>query len=202
MWRLTLSELSHSFGPKAVFGPIRFDADITRLGISGANGAGKSTLMRILAGLMDPASGTMSWTRDGMTIEPAAIRHDLGFAAPYLGIYPELSVRENLDFVASLRGLGSEAVLSAADRLGMTDFLHQTAGACSSGQQQRLRLATAIVHSPSLLFLDEPGTNLDAAGFDTVAALVREWRGAVVVASNQADELSWCMERLTVDGRP
>jgi energy-coupling factor transporter ATP-binding protein EcfA2 len=63
-------------------------------------------------------------------------------------------------------------------------------------------LATAIVHSPSLLFLDEPGTNLDATGFDTVAALVRDWPGAVVVATNQADELSWCLETLTVDRRP
>jgi ABC-2 type transport system ATP-binding protein len=158
--------------------------------------------MRILAGLMDPASGSMAWTRTGMPIEPADIRHHLGFSAPYLGIYPELSVRENLTLVASLRGLGSAEVESAAERLGMAGFMDQRAGACSSGQQQRLRLATAIVHSPSLLFLDEPGTNLDATGFDTVAALVRDWPGAVVVASNQADELSWCLETLTVDRRP
>ncbi|MEN9840139.1 MAG: hypothetical protein RL177_1618 [Bacteroidota bacterium] len=202
MWRLTLSELSHSFGPKPVFGPLGFDAEVNRLGISGANGAGKSTLMRILAGLMDPASGSMTWTRTGVPIEPADIRHHLGFSAPYLGIYPELSVRENLTLVASLRGLGSAEVESAAERLGMAGFMDQRAGACSSGQQQRLRLATAIVHSPSLLFLDEPGTNLDATGFDTVAALVRDWPGAVVVASNQADELSWCLETLTVDRRP
>jgi len=198
MWRLTLSELSHSFGPKPVFGPLGFDAEVNRLGISGANGAGKSTLMRILAGLMDPASGSMTWTRTGMPIEPADIRHHLGFSAPYLGIYPELSVRENLSLVASLRGLGSAEVESAAERLGMDGFMDQRAGACSSGQQQRLRLATAIVHTPSLLFLDEPGTNLDATGFDTVAALVRDWPGAVVVASNQADELSWCLETLYV----
>lgn len=200
MWRLTLSGLSHSFGPKPVFGPLGFDADVSRLGISGANGAGKSTLMRILAGLMEPASGSMQWTRDGIPVEPADIRLHLGFAAPYLGVYPELSVRENLELVAALRGLGPTAVDTAAERLGMTGFMDQRAGACSSGQQQRLRLATAIVHTPRLLFLDEPGTNLDATGFDTVAALVRDWPGSVVVASNQPDELSWCMERLTVDG--
>lgn len=198
MWRLTLSELSHSFGSKAVFGPIRFDADITRLGIAGANGAGKSTLMRILAGMMDPASGSVAWTHRDQPVAAADIRHHLGFSAPYLGIYPELSVRENLEFVASLRGLGSDAVGAASARLGMEPFMDQRAGACSSGQQQRLRLATAIVHSPSLLFLDEPGTNLDAAGFDTVAALVRDWPGSVVVASNQPEELAWCQESLLV----
>jgi ABC-type multidrug transport system ATPase subunit len=200
MWRLTLSELSHSFGLKHVFGPLGFDAEVNRLAVSGANGSGKSTLMRLLAGLMDPSSGILTWTCSGVPIEPTHIRHHLGFAAPYLGIYPELSVRENLTLVASLRGLGSAEVASAAERLGMGGFMDQRAGACSSGQQQRLRLATAIVHSPSLLLLDEPGTNLDASGFDTVSNLVRDWPGAVVVASNQADELNWCQERLTVDG--
>lgn len=200
MWRITLSKLTHSFGPKAVFGPLSLDADLTRLGIAGANGAGKSTLLRILAGLMEPESGSISWTKNMQPVELADIRHHLGFSAPYLGLYSELSVRENLAFVASLRGLGAEAVNAAAERLGMTEFMEQRAGSCSSGQQQRLRLATAIVHQPSLLFLDEPGTNLDASGFDTVSELVREWPGAVIVASNQPDELSWCRERLTVDG--
>ncbi len=200
MWRLTISKLTHSFGSKPVFEPLEFDADIRRLGISGANGAGKSTLMRILAGLMEPSSGTFAWTKDEVSVVPADIRHNLGFSAPYLGIYPELTVRENLDFVASLRGLGAPEVATAAERLGMSDFMEQRAGSCSSGQQQRLRLATSIVHSPGLLFLDEPGTNLDISGFDTVAALVRDWPGSVVLASNQSDELSWCLERLTVDG--
>lgn len=199
MWRLTLSELTHSFGTKAVFGPIRFDAEVRRLGISGANGAGKSTLMRILAGLMDPASGSVAWFHGSSPVAQADIRKQLGFSAPYLGIYPELSVRENLEFVASLRGLGSEAVHTASARLGMDGFMDQRAGSCSSGQQQRLRLATAIAHAPSLLFLDEPGTNLDAAGFDTVAALVRDWPGAVIIASNQPDELGWCSDTLNVD---
>jgi ABC-type multidrug transport system ATPase subunit len=198
MWRLTLSELTHSFGTKAVFRPIRFDAEIRRLGISGANGAGKSTLMRIMAGLLEPTSGSVAWSHGSESVAQADIRLHLGFSAPYLGIYPELSVRENLEFVASLRGLGSDAVNAASARLGMDDFMHQRAGSCSSGQQQRLRLATAIVHSPSLLFLDEPGTNLDAAGFETVAALVRDWPGSVVVASNQPEELSWCLETLYV----
>jgi ABC-type multidrug transport system ATPase subunit len=202
MWRITLSKLTHSFGPKAVFGPLSLDADLTRLGIAGANGAGKSTLLRILAGLMEAESGSITWTKNRQPVELADIRHHLGFSAPYLGLYSELSVRENLVFVASLRGLGAEAVDAAAERLGMTGFMDQRAGSCSSGQQQRLRLATAIVHQPSLLFLDEPGTNLDATGFDTVAVLVRDWPGAVVVASNQPEELEWCSDTLTVDHRP
>lgn len=198
MWRLTLTELSHSYGLKPVFGPLRFDADIRRFGISGANGAGKSTLMSILAGLLEPASGSVRWSRDSEPVEPAHIRRHLGFAAPYLGIYPELTVRENLDFVASLRGLALSAVDDASERMGMRGFLAQRAGACSSGQQQRLRLATAILHLPELLFLDEPGTNLDAAGLATLAELVRDWPGAVVIASNQPDELAWCQETLHV----
>lgn len=198
MWQITLSELSHSFGSKAVFGPLSYAAPVTRLGVAGANGAGKSTLMRILAGLMEPESGSVSWFKDEELIATDHIRQDLGFCAPYLGVYPELSVRENLEFVASLRGLGSDAVADACDRLGMREFMDQRTGACSSGQQQRLRLATAIVHAPSLLFLDEPATNLDATGFDTVAALVRDWPGSVVVASNQADELLWCRETINI----
>jgi ABC-2 type transport system ATP-binding protein len=158
--------------------------------------------MRILAGLMEPASGSIAWSHHEEPVDVSDIRQHLGFSAPYLGIYPELSVRENLEFVASLRGLGSDSVSIASVRLGMEPFLDQRAGSCSSGQQQRLRLATSIVHSPSLLFLDEPGTNLDAAGFETVAALVRDWPGAVVVASNQPDELEWCSDTLTVDRRP
>lgn len=198
MWRLKLTDLTHSYGRHPVFDPIRFDADVHRLGISGPNGAGKSTLMAILSGLIEPSQGFVAWTASGTSVSMSDFRSVIGFAGPYLGLYPELTVRENLRFIVDLHGLDADRIDSLATQLEFRPVLDQRVGACSSGQQQRVRLATSIIHQPTVLFLDEPGTNLDESGLAIVASIVRDWPGPVIIASNQPAELAWCSQTLTV----
>jgi len=198
MWRLKLSNLTHSYGRNLVFAPIHFDADVSRLGISGPNGAGKSTLMSILGGLIEPSQGSVSWNEHQTPMSMSDLRSKIGFAGPYLGLYTDLTVRENLKFICDLHGLDAARIETLAARLEFSSVLDQRVGACSSGQQQRVRLATAIIHQPTLLFLDEPGTNLDETGLAIVASIVRDWPGPVVIASNQPTELAWCKETLYV----
>ncbi len=198
MWRLKLTNLTHSYGRHPVFPPIHFDADVSRLGISGPNGAGKSTLMSILAGLIEPSHGSVFWAENSHPVSMTDLRARIGFAGPYLGLYTELTVRENLRFICDLHGLDAACIDSVAEQLEIMTALDQRVGACSSGQQQRVRLATSIIHQPKVLFLDEPGTNLDESGLAIVASIVSDWPGPVVIASNQPTELEWCHETLYV----
>jgi heme exporter protein A len=198
MWRLKLTDLTHSYGRQSVFAPIHFDADVTRLGISGPNGAGKSTLMSILAGLIEPSQGSITWTEKGLAVSMHELRSKIGFAGPYLGLYTELTVRENLRFICDLHGLDVARIETVAAQLEFDSVLDQRVGACSSGQQQRVRLATSFIHQPAMLFLDEPGTNLDESGLSIVASIVRDWSGPVIIASNQPSELAWCQDTLYV----
>ncbi len=202
MWRLKLTDLTHSYARKPVFAPINVDADVSRLGISGPNGAGKSTLMAILAGLIEPSQGSVAWTEKNIDVSMPDLRFKIGFAGPYLGLYTELTVRENLRFICDLHGLDVDRIEPLATQLEFESALDQRVGACSSGQQQRVRLATSIIHQPTVLFLDEPGTNLDESGLAIVATIVRDWPGPVIIASNQPAELDWCQETLTVGSRP
>jgi len=198
-----MNEIRHSYGHRAVLGGVGFSGRLGVMGIAGANGSGKSTLLDILAGRIRPSSGSLSWiSAEGEVISASAIRTRAGYCAPTLGLYPELTVRENLDLVARLRGSDAAAVTEWLDRFQITHVASQPVGNCSTGQQQRTRLATAFLHRPSLVFLDEPGTNLDSAGLLVLSELIRSGSHSIVLASNDPAELAWCGETVTVGRRP
>jgi len=203
MWTLEMIEIRHSYGHRAVLDGVGFSGPLKVMGIAGANGSGKSTLLDILAGRMRPTSGTFSWTSpDWEPIPATTIRTRAGYCAPTLGLYPELTVWENLDLVARLRGVDEEAVNEWLDRFQIAHVASQPIGHCSTGQQQRTRLATAFLHRPTLVFLDEPGSNLDAAGLLVLSELIGSGACSVVLASNDPAELAWCGGIVTVDRNP
>ncbi|MEM6456976.1 MAG: ABC transporter ATP-binding protein [Acidobacteriota bacterium] len=152
--------------------------------VTGANGSGKSTLLRVLAGLLAPQAGTIECRIDGRALDVAARRRAVGYLAPDLAFYPELSCAENLDFIGRLRGLAPDAGRTLLVRLGLPPG--RRAGALSSGMNQRLRWAFALLHRPAVLLLDEPLQNLDAGGRDDVLALLGEHleRGGLAVVAN------------------
>lgn len=167
----------------------------------GLNGAGKTTLMRMLLGMVRPDGGqallhgTDVWTRPDWTHVGALIE------TPFA--YPELTVRENLAAAATLHGLpdGRDAVAGAIDRFGLDRWADRRARVLSLGNRQRLGIATAVVHGPSVLVLDEPANALDPAGVVFIRDLLREYaaRGAaVLVSSHHLDQLARVADTITV----
>lgn len=143
--------------------------------LRGANGAGKSTLMRIVAGLSRPTSGDVYIFGQKSSEQLAQI----GYMAHAPLVYDELSGIENLRFFAQLYGIESEAPLEEAmRRVGLNPRLSRRVGQYSQGMRQRLSLARAIFHSPKLLLLDEPFSNVDPESAGQIAQLLASMRAS------------------------
>ncbi len=152
--------------------------------VSGPNGSGKSTLVRILAGLLAQESGTVEYVEDGRSLGIAERRRALGYVAPDLALYEELSAVENLEFFCRLRGVPAERASETLEILGLPE--DRLAGALSSGMRQRLRWGWALLDRPKLLLLDEPFQNLDRPGVEQGTELLSRHldAGGLAVAAN------------------
>jgi heme exporter protein A len=166
------------------------------VGICGPNGSGKSTLLQIICGLQRPSKGTVLY-RCERDLKPAEARSYIGFVSPALSLYDDLSAAENLSFFAAWRGVPCDAA-SLLVRVGLDPGRRDPLRSYSSGMRQRVKLAWAIMHQPSILILDEPGSNLDDEGRAVVSSLISEWRerGWVAVAGNDEDDLAQCTRRV------
>jgi len=151
--------------------------------VRGSNGSGKSTLLRCLAGLLAPEAGQIDYSENGSVLDTAERRRRIGYVAPDLAFYEELSTLENLIFFARLKRVPAERGAELLDRVGLPH--DRAAGALSSGMRQRLRWAFALLGRPRLLLLDEPFQNLDAPGEELGRELLVEHleQGLAVVAS-------------------
>jgi heme exporter protein A len=162
--------------------------------VTGHNGIGKSTLLRLLAGIQQPSSGTIRYTIGGVHYAPAEASGAIGMVGADIQLYRELTAREHLAFVADLRGLckRQSAELALAE-VGLEGRADELVAGFSSGMLQRLRYALALLHQPPVLLLDEPTTNLDAAGIALVDRVVEEQRrrGITVIATNDRRDLRY-----------
>lgn len=150
--------------------------------VTGANGSGKSTLLRCLAGLLLPDAGEIAYREadaaasgtddltDSPLLDAGERRRRIGYVAPDLALYEELTTEENLAFFSRLRGVPRERGPALLQRLDLP--LDRPAGALSSGMRQKLRWAWALLHRPRLLLLDEPFQNLDARGEGVVREML------------------------------
>jgi len=148
--------------------------------LRGENGAGKSTLLRMIAGLNEPTEGSI-FIYGARNKEALA---QMGYMAHAPLLYEELSGMENLRFFASLYGISSDEPLAQAMlRVGLDPKLERRVGQYSQGMRQRLSLARAIFHSPRLLLLDEPFSNVDPDSAAAIAKLLAGMRdeGATIV---------------------
>ncbi len=135
------------------------------LGLIGPSGAGKTTTVRLLTGALKPTSGRLSVLGEDPTRFRRQTRERIGYMPQLFTLYPDLTARENVDFVASLFGLlffrRRRRVREVLELVELWDTRGRRAGDLSGGMQRRLELASALVHEPSLLFLDEPTAGLD-----------------------------------------
>jgi heme exporter protein A len=155
--------------------------------VTGPNGSGKSTLLRCLAGLLAPDSGEVDYRQDGgATLSAAERRLRVGYVAPDLALYEELTALENLAFFARLRRVDAARGGELLARLSLPPG--RPAGLLSSGMRQKLRWAWALLHRPRLLLLDEPFQNLDASGEGVVRELLAEHlEGGLAVIAQPVD---------------
>ncbi|MEX0823135.1 MAG: ABC transporter ATP-binding protein [Balneolaceae bacterium] len=202
MIHLTVTSLKKSFGRKVVFNGLSFTSTSRVIGVSGINGSGKSTLLRCLSGLLAPSKGSIEWNVKSENYTPKKIRGQIGYVAPYINLYEELTVFENLNFLIQLQSVkstNSDTIKKHLLQFDAHTLVNQPFGDLSTGQQQRIKLTAAILHKPDILFLDEPGTNLDSKGKQSVRRLIDSFRNQnkmLILASNQADELDQCDEIL------
>lgn len=135
------------------------------VGLLGPNGAGKSSLMRILATLARPSAGEVIWRGHNTITTPDALRSSLGYLPQDFGIYPALSAREFLLFLATVKGLSKADARDRVDHclsaVGLNDVANRPLAGYSGGMRQRVGIAQALLNDPALLIVDEPTVGLD-----------------------------------------
>lgn len=168
----------------------------------GANGAGKSTLLRLVAGLCRPSAGSVKINGCDPQRTPEA-RAEIGLLSHQTLLYDQLTARENLRFFAQLYGLDDpdQRLAAALATVGLNERLDQRVGSFSRGMKQRLAIARAILHDPSILLLDEPFTGLDAKASAALHHLVRRLRQegrTCILVTHRLDEADGLVDRLLV----
>ncbi len=209
--------LSKRFG--ALLAVDRVDLSVPRAnvyGFLGPNGSGKSTTIRMLCGLLTPSEGEIDVLGFRIPEQAEALRRQIGYMTQKFALYEDLTVRENMEFMAAVQGLSRAQRKMRIDELveaySFADRQKQLAGTMSGGQKQRLGLACAIVHKPELLFLDEPTSAVDPESrrdfweklFDLADAGT-----TILVSTHYMDEAERCHRiairetgRLVADGTP
>lgn len=190
--------LNKSFSDKHVVRDVSIRVEEGRItGFLGPNGAGKTTTLRLLCGLLTPDSGEGEVLGLDFRTRTDAIKRQTGYMTQRFSLYEDMTIQENLDFIARVYGLSDRKgrVARALEGLGLADRRNQLAGALSGGWKQRLALAAATLHEPRLLLLDEPTAGVDPKArrefWDEIHALAD--RGlTVLVSTHYMDEAERC----------
>ncbi|MBK8163153.1 MAG: ABC transporter ATP-binding protein [Gammaproteobacteria bacterium] len=166
-------------------------------GFLGPNGSGKTTSIRMLCGLLTPDSGSGTCLGYDVVRQTRAIKREVGYMTQRFSLWEDLTIRENLDFIARMYGMSDRraAVTRALDELGLTSRQNQLSGTLSGGWKQRLALAACMMHEPRLLLLDEPTAGVDPKArrdfWQEIHALAA--RGiSVLVSTHYMDEAERC----------
>ena len=161
---IDVAGLNKHFGDKHVVRDLALQVREGEIfGFLGPNGSGKTTSIRMLCGLLTPDNGRGTCLGFDVLRESAAIKRQVGYMTQKFSLWDDLTIRENLDFVARMFGMANrrEAVARALEELGLSGRRDQLAGTLSGGWKQRLALASCLLHQPRLLLLDEPTAGVD-----------------------------------------
>jgi len=197
---IDVAGLTKSFGDRTVVRDLSMRVPKGRIfGFLGPNGSGKTTTIRLLCGLLTPDSGEGACLGYDIRHDQDAIKRHVGYMTQRFSLYTDLSIRENLEFVARVYGMPDPCVAAneAIDRLGLSGRADQLSGELSGGWKQRLALGACILPNPQLLLLDEPTAGVDPKArrefWDEIHRLAAEGI-TVLVSTHYMDEAERCHE--------
>jgi ABC-2 type transport system ATP-binding protein len=201
---IDVTGLTKRYGGRAVVDNLSIQLETGRIcGFLGPNGSGKTTTIRMLCGLLTPDAGSGFCLGLDIIRQAAQIKRQVGYMTQRFGLYEDLSIRQNLDFVARLFELPQRqrAVDQALEQLELTARQHQLAGTLSGGWKQRLALAACLLHEPRLLLLDEPTAGVDPKArrdfWDEIHRLAAQGM-TVLVSTHYMDEAARCHELIYI----
>lgn len=212
---IDVHDLHKSYGSRRVVDGLTLAVKSGEIcGFLGANGSGKTTTIRMLCGLVRPDGGGGTCLGLDILRDAPRIRLQVGYMTQRFSFYEDLTVAENLDFVAAVYDIANRrvAVQAIMDRMGLTDRANQLAGQLSGGWKQRLALTACVLHKPKLLLLDEPTAGVDAKARRDFWDLIHDMAAdglTVLVSTHYMDEAERCARivylsdgRLVVQGTP
>lgn len=192
--------LTKSFGTLEAVSGVTLSVEQGEIfGLVGPDGAGKTTIMRLLTAIMEPTSGE-AWVAGHHIVEEAeVIKEAIGYMSQRFGLYPDLSVAENIAFYADIYGVPMKGRGEKVDRLlafsNLLPFKKRLAGNLSGGMKQKLGLACALIHTPQVLFLDEPTNGVDPVSrrdFWRILYQLLQERVTIFVSTAYLDEAERC----------
>jgi ABC-type multidrug transport system ATPase subunit len=205
---IAIQRLTKVYGGKVhALNGVELSISTGMFGLLGPNGAGKTTLMRILAGILRPSSGSVRiGAYDGTTERGrAAVKRVLGYLPQELGVYPDLSAREFLDYIAILKGVEQTGVrkrrvAELLETVGLADVANRKLKGFSGGMKRRVGIAQALLNDPQLLIVDEPTAGLDPEERIRFRNLLADLAGdrTVLLSTHIVEDVAQMCQRLAV----
>ncbi len=201
---IKVQNLRKSFNHRLVFDNLSFDVKSKeKLIITGKNGSGKSTLIKILGGVLTESNGKIDYLYNNKKIDRENVFKYVGLVSPYLVLYDEFTAFENLDLFSKIRNIkvSKNDIDEILKKVGLYERRNDLVRTFSSGMKQRMKYASAILHNPVILLLDEPTSNLDLEGKKLVDNLVYNFRedGIVIIATNEEQDFKYGSRIINLD---
>jgi heme exporter protein A len=202
--KLIAESLSKYFSDFKIFNDISFKVSSGQcLAITGRNGSGKTTLIRVLSHLIQPSKGKLSLSENSTIIEKGNFYKYIGLIGPYLELYQDLTAYENLVFFARMKEIENydNRIKHLMELIGLKGREKDLVKTYSSGMKQRLKYVFALLNEPELLFVDEPRSNLDEQGIQTVYKIFKEQKKVkiLILATNDSDDLQFADIRVDLN---
>ena len=204
---IVVNKLKKQFGDFVAVKEVSFTVPTGEIfGLLGPNGAGKTTLIRMMTTLTPPTSGTATVGGHDVVTDADGVRHSIGVIPQALTSDPELTARENMLIHAKLYGLSAsrrqEVIPRLLESVGLTEFADKLVGSFSGGMRRRLEIARGLVHSPKILFLDEPTTGLDPVSRTSVWEMINKLKEAsnltILLTTHYMDEADQHCDQIAI----